>query len=49
MIEVSDEDIEEVMKEFSIKDKEEFEEWVKSDIIEWLEVNAKCYVEDRGS
>jgi hypothetical protein len=48
MIEVSDEDIEEVMKEFGIKDKNEFEEWVKSDITEWLKVNAKCYVEDRG-
>jgi hypothetical protein len=47
MIKVSDKDIEEVMKEFDIKDKEEFEEWVKSDIIEWLEVNAKCFVEDR--
>ena len=48
MIKVSDKDIEEVMKEFDIKDKENFEEWVKNDIIEWLEVNAKCYVEDRN-
>ena len=48
MIKVSDEDIEAVMKEFGIKDKEDFEEWVKSDITEWLELNAKCYVEDRG-
>jgi len=47
MIKVSDKEIEEVMKEFDIKDKEDFEEWVKSDTIEWLEVNAKCYVEDR--
>jgi len=36
------------MKEFGIKDKEDFEEWVKSDITESLELNAKCYVEDRG-
>jgi len=49
MIKVSDKEIEEVMKEFDIKDKEEFEEWVKSDVIEWLEVNAKCYVEDRDN
>ena len=49
MIKVSDKEIEEVMKEFDIKDKGNFEEWVKSDIIEWLEVNAKCYVEDRDN
>jgi len=48
MIKVSDKEIKEVMKAFGIKDKKEFEEWVKSDITEWLEVNAKCFVEDRG-
>lgn len=42
MIKVSDKEIKEVMKDFSIKDKKDFEEWVKSDIIEWLELNAKC-------
>jgi hypothetical protein len=42
MIKVSDKEIKEVMKAFGIKDKKEFEEWVKSDITEWLELNAKC-------